>query len=131
MVLIDDSIVRGTTAGPLVNLLREGGASEVHVRVSSPPVRHPCFMGIDMARSEDLIGFLKSPEEIRRHIGADSLAYLSHEGMMTGVTEEVSGQAGHCSGCFTGEYPLHIEIDRTGRNKHAFQSAWAQTEKPE
>ena len=77
---MDDFIVRGTTSGPIVRLLREGGATEVHVRVSSPPVRHPCFMGIDMARGEELIGHSKTVDEIRQHIGADSLAYLSHEG---------------------------------------------------
>lgn len=128
VVLIDDSIVRGNTAGPLVSLLREGGASQVHMRVSSPPVRHPCFMGIDMADSEQLIGFLKSPEEIREHIGADSLAYLSHEGMMEAVFDEAVGENGHCSACFTGEYPIHITNDNGERSKHAFQSAWAGSE---
>ena len=80
MVLVDDSIVRGNTSGPIVRLLRDGGAAEVHVRVSSPPVRHPCFMGVDMATYEELIASHKSVEEIREHIGADSLAYLSHRG---------------------------------------------------
>jgi len=127
VVLIDDSIVRGTTAGPLVNLLREGGASEVHVRVSSPPVRHPCFMGIDMAESTELIGFLKTQGEIREHIGADSLAYLSHEGMMQAVTDEAIGPDGHCSACFTGEYPLRLDEYWGERTKHAFQGAWAQS----
>ncbi len=127
VVLIDDSIVRGTTAGPLVNLLREGGAAEVHVRVSSPPVRHPCFMGIDMADSEELIGFIKSTEEIRKHIGADSLAYLSEEGMMRAVTEEAIGREGHCNACFTGAYPLELNGYWRDRDKLAFQSAWAQS----
>ena len=85
VVLIDDSIVRGTTAGPLIKLLREGGATEVHVRVSSPPVRHPCFMGLDMATHVELIAHRKSVLEICAHIGADSLAYLSHQGMMDAV----------------------------------------------
>lgn len=126
VVLIDDSIVRGTTAGPLVNLLREGGAAEVHVRVSSPPVRHPCFMGIDMADSEQLIGFVKTTEEIRRHIGADSLAYLSEAGMMQAVTDEVVGTNGHCNACFTGEYPIELTGYWEGRDKLAFHGAWAQ-----
>lgn len=127
VVLIDDSIVRGTTAGPLVNLLREGGAAEVHVRVSSPPVRHPCFMGIDMADSEQLIGFVKTVDEIRDHIGADSLAYLSQEGMMRAVEEEAAGGAGHCHACFTGEYPIKLDGYWADRDKLAFQSAWSET----
>lgn len=107
VVLIDDSIVRGNTSGPLVKLMREGGATEVHVRVSSPPVRHPCFMGVDMATYEELIAHRKTVEEIRDHIGADSLAYLSHAGMMRAVRGDRVG--GHCSACFTGEYPLPLE----------------------
>ncbi len=126
VVLIDDSIVRGTTAGPLVTLLREGGAAEVHVRVSSPPVRHPCFMGIDMADSEELIGFVKSTEEIRRHIGADSLAYLSQQGMMDAVTAETTDEGGHCHACFSGEYPLELDSFWRSRDKTAFQGAWSE-----
>lgn len=125
VVLIDDSIVRGTTAGPLVNLLREGGAAEVHVRVSSPPVRHPCFMGIDMAHREELIGFVKTVDQIRDHIGADSLAYLSPEGMMRAVTEEIRAGGGHCSACFTGEYPINLPEYWEQRDKLAFQGSWA------
>jgi amidophosphoribosyltransferase len=126
VVLIDDSIVRGTTAGPLVTLLREGGASEVHVRVSSPPVRHPCFMGIDMADSEDLIGYVKTPEEIRVHIGADSLAYLSQEGMMNAVTQEAGAGSGHCNACFSGDYPIKLDKLWRDRDKLAFQGAWSE-----
>ena len=107
VVLIDDSIVRGNTSGPLVKLVREGGATEVHVRVSSPPVRHPCFMGVDMATYEELIAHAKTVEEIRAHIGADSLAYLSHEAMLQAVHEERA--AGHCSACFSGQYPLRVK----------------------
>ncbi|MCK6626455.1 MAG: amidophosphoribosyltransferase [Anaerolineae bacterium] len=117
VVLIDDSIVRGNTAGPLVRLLREGGATEVHLRVSSPPVRHPCFMGVDMATHEELIAHRKSVEAIREHIGADSLAFLSHEGMMRAVRQaqaeagsvEMDQPCGHCSACFTGQYPVHLD----------------------
>lgn len=126
VVLIDDSIVRGNTAGPLVRLLREGGAKEVHVRVSSPPVRHPCFMGVDMATHEELIAYQKSVEEIREHIGADSLAYLSHEGMMRAVTAEIGRDAGHCSACFTGRYPIRLETWWTHRHlqKLSFEGIW-------
>jgi amidophosphoribosyltransferase len=85
VVMIDDSIVRGNTAGPLVQLLRDGGATEVHVRVSSPPVRHPCFMGVDMATYHDLIAHHLSIEDITRRIGADSLSYLSLPGMLAAI----------------------------------------------
>ncbi|MEL6179804.1 MAG: amidophosphoribosyltransferase, partial [Myxococcota bacterium] len=107
-VVIDDSIVRGNTVGPLVGLLRRGGAAEVHVRVSSPPVRHPCFMGIDMATYDQLIAHRMSVEETCAHIGADSLAYLSHEGMMASVRAGLGSDAskGHCSACFSGDYPI-------------------------
>lgn len=113
VVMVDDSIVRGNTAGKIVQLLREAGALEVHVRVSSPPVRHPCFMGVDMATYDELIAHRLDEAGIARHVGADSLAFLSHEGMMRAVTEgAVSGPRGHCSACFTGRYP--IEVPRGG-----------------
>ena len=124
VVLVDDSIVRGTTSGPIVRLLREGGATEVHVRVSSPPVRHPCFMGIDMARGEELIGHSKSVDEIRQHIGADSLAYLPHDGMIEAVTQALAGPHGHCSACFTGSYPIKLEAWWTSKEKLAFEGIW-------
>ncbi len=101
VVLVDDSIVRGSTSGPLVRLLRESGAAEVHVRVASPPILYSCFMGVDMARDQDLIAATKSIEEIRQYIGADSLAYLSLEGMMRAI----GAKDGYCNACFTGVYP--------------------------
>lgn len=101
VVLVDDSIVRGSTSGPLVRLLRESGAREVHVRVASPPILYSCFMGVDMARDQDLIAATKSVEEIRQHIGADSLAYLSLDGMM----QAIGAGDGYCNACFTGAYP--------------------------
>jgi amidophosphoribosyltransferase len=126
VVLLDDSIVRGNTAGPLVRLLREGGAAEVHVRVSSPPVRHPCFMGVDMATHEELIAHHKSVEEIRAHIGADSLAFLSHEGMMRAVRAETRKNCGHCSACFTGTYPVNVDEWWMHREheKMVFEGIW-------
>lgn len=108
IVLVDDSIVRGHTSGPLVQLLRDGGASEVHVRVASPPVRHPCFMGVDMASRGELIANQLDSEGIRRRIGADSLAYLSLAGMLDAVEGAPRGQGGHCAACFSGEYPVAI-----------------------
>ena len=108
LVMVDDSIVRGNTAGPLVQLLREGGATEVHVRISSPPVRHPCFMGIDMPTPEELIGAHMDVEAIRRLLGADSLAYLSLDGMLAAIEQGIpaSQPCGHCHACFSGDYPV-------------------------
>ena len=123
--MVDDSIVRGNTAGPLVQLLRQGGAAQVHVRVSSPPVQHPCFMGIDMASREQLIGASKTIAEIREIIGADSLAYLSHDGMMKVVQAEQAPPLGYCSACFTGQYPVRLEEwwTHSSREKLAFEGA--------
>ena len=120
MVLVDDSIVRGTTMGPLVALLREGGAAEVHVRISSPPVRHPCFMGIDMPDPERLIAHQMDPEGIRRHVGADSLAYLSRAGLLQAVRAGLGPDAGHCSACFDGRYPVPTP-DVNAREKAGFE----------
>jgi amidophosphoribosyltransferase len=111
IVVVDDSIVRGNTSGPIVELLRKHGAKEVHMRICSPPIRHSCFFGVDMARRDELIGAKKSIEEIRRHIGADSLGYLSLEGMVraTGGTQDE-----YCAACFTGDYlvPVQLELDK-------------------
>jgi amidophosphoribosyltransferase len=104
VVVIDDSIVRGTTTGPLIHLLREAGAREVHMRITSPPIQHPCFMGVDMGSYEELIAHRLSEEEICAQVGADSLAYLSLEGMMSAI----GGPSGYCNACFTGRYPFHI-----------------------
>ncbi|MFT7579741.1 MAG: amidophosphoribosyltransferase [Myxococcota bacterium] len=108
IVMVDDSIVRGNTSRQIVQLLRDAGAAEVHVRVSSPPVRHPCFMGVDMATYEELIGHRLTVPEIAAHIGADSLAYLSQDGMMRAVRQGAAEGCGHCSACFTGKYPLKV-----------------------
>ncbi len=108
VVLVDDSIVRGTTAGPLVQMLRDAGAREIHLRVSSPPIRHPCFMGIDMATYEELIAARLSVEEIRRHVGADSLGYLSLDGLHAAVERALGRKVGHCDACFSGRYPLDL-----------------------
>lgn len=107
VVLIDDSIVRGNTSGPIVRLLREAGAVEVHVRVSSPPIKHPCFLGVDMATYPELIAHRLSTEEICAHLGADSLAYLSLEGLIRSTRHD---PATFCTGCFSGKYPVSIEL---------------------
>lgn len=127
VVLVDDSIVRGNTIGPIINLLREAGAVEVHIRVSSPPVRHPCFMGIDMATYEQLIGHRMNVEGIRRKIGADSLHYLSLEGMEKSVRKNAqNGNTGHCTACFSGEYPLKVPdwLFADDRTKYEFEKMW-------
>jgi amidophosphoribosyltransferase len=126
VVLIDDSIVRGNTAKPLVQLLRDGGASEVHVRVSSPPVRHPCFMGVDMATYKELIANRLDVEGIRAQIGADSLDYLSLPGLERAVEDGLGAQAGHCTACFSGKYPIKIPSWLTSehREKLVFEEVW-------
>ena len=96
--MIDDSIVRGTTSDRIVRMLREAGAKEVHMRVSSPPFLWPCYFGTDVPAREQLIAYNRSIEEIRAVIGADSLAYLR-----TGRLEEMAGGLGICKGCFTGK----------------------------
>jgi amidophosphoribosyltransferase len=107
--MVDDSIVRGNTAGPLVQLLRDGGATEVHVRVSSPPIKHPCFMGVDMATHEELIAYNFEVDQICKKIGADSLAYISLDGMMHAVGAiDKEGDHGYCNACFTGDYPIPL-----------------------
>lgn len=106
VVLVDDSIVRGNTMGPLVRLLRQAGARQVHVRISSPPVRHPCYMGIDLASHAELLADRLSVEALCAHIGADSLGYLSVEGMGRAMNQ--GERRRHCAACFTGDYPVDV-----------------------
>jgi amidophosphoribosyltransferase len=117
IVLVDDSIVRGTTSGPIIALLRQAGAREIHMRVASPPIRHPCFMGVDMASEGDLIAAGRSVDEIAAYIGVDSLRYLSLEGLNSVVPN--AGQ-NHCQACFSGEYPIPVELTA---DKAAFEHA--------
>ncbi|MCX6675448.1 MAG: amidophosphoribosyltransferase, partial [Methanothrix sp.] len=107
VVVVDDSIVRGTTMKKLVRLIREGGAKEVHVRISSPPVKCPCFYGIDISSKGELIGASKTVEEIREFIEADSLRYLSVDGMLATVVNPTD----FCTACFTGKYPTSKPSD--------------------
>src|SRR5690606_23091669 len=100
VVLVDDSIVRGTTSGRMVRLLYEAGATEVHFRVSSPPIRYPCYYGIDTAARQELAAATLSVEEIRQRIGATSLAYISEEGLRRAL-----GLPSVCLACFDGRYP--------------------------
>ena len=101
VVLIDDSIVRGTTSARIVNLLRDAGAKEIHMRVSAPPFLNPCYFGTDIDSRDKLIACQHTVEEIREIIGADSLGYLS----VNGVSMLADNTQGFCTACFTGEYP--------------------------
>lgn len=107
VVMVDDSIVRGNTSGPLVDLLRKAGAAEVHVRVACPPIKFPCFMGVDMATQEELIAAHHTVAEVGEHIGADSLAFLSIRGMMNAL----EAKGGYCNACFTGTYPFNTPVN--------------------
>ena len=102
VVVVDDSIVRGTTTPRIVKLLREAGAREVHLRITSPPIKHPCYLGVDMATYDELIAANYTVDEIREKTGADTLGYLSLEGLV-----QASGRKGDemCLGCLTGDYP--------------------------
>jgi amidophosphoribosyltransferase len=118
VVVVDDSIVRGTTSRKLVQMLRQAGAREVHMRISSPPTTNPCFYGIDTPTRDELIASAHSIKEIREFLGADSLAYLSEEGMyaFTG-----NGGEGFCDACFTGRYPIPPD-DAPVRQLHLFEA---------
>jgi amidophosphoribosyltransferase len=112
VTLIDDSVVRGTTSTQLVSLLREAGAEAVHLRIGSPPIAAPCYMGIDMATREELIAAGQDTEAVREAVGADSLAYLS----LDGVSEAIGiDRADLCTACVTGEYPYDIDGEATDR----------------
>jgi len=109
VVLVDDSIVRANTTGPLIKLLRQAGARAVHVAITCPPITHPCFMGVDMGSAEDLVASNHSIEQIKEKIGADSLHFLSLDGMM----EALGRKDGFCNACFTGNYPFNVNIKDT------------------
>jgi amidophosphoribosyltransferase len=104
VVMIDDSIVRGTTMGPLVQLLRDAGAASVHVRITCPPIVHPCHMGVDMGTYDELISAQLDVDKLQALIKADSLAFLSLDGMMRAIGRT----EGYCNACFTGDYPIEL-----------------------
>jgi amidophosphoribosyltransferase len=103
VVVVDDSIVRGNTTRQIVRILRDAGAVEVHLRISAPPIRHPCHYGIDMSTRQEMIAHGRSVEEVARELGADSLAYLSLKGVYDAIGAD---RTTHCDACFSGEYPL-------------------------
>jgi amidophosphoribosyltransferase len=119
VVVVDDSIVRGTTSPKLVHMIRQAGAHEVHMRISSPPITHPCFYGIDTPTREELIASTHSVEAIRTYLGADSLGYLSERGMYAFVGGEA---AGFCDACFTGRYPVPPGEVGPVRQLHLFEA---------
>jgi amidophosphoribosyltransferase len=110
VVVVDDSIVRGTTMRQLAAMLREAGATEVHIRVSSPPIVSPCFYGIDFGDDRQLVAAGQTIEETRRQIGATTLAHLSLEGVQRATTRP---GAEFCRACFTREYPTRVPAGRT------------------
>jgi amidophosphoribosyltransferase len=115
LVVVDDSIVRGNTTRQIVEMLRNAGALEVHMRISAPPIKHPCNYGIDMSTREEMIAHGRTVEEVAAELGVDSLAYIS----LDGVYEAIRGdRAKHCDACFSGEYPLG---DSDGQDKFAFE----------
>jgi amidophosphoribosyltransferase len=112
-VVVDDSLVRGTTSRKIVKMLRNAGAREVHLRISAPPTTHPCFYGIDTPHRSELVAASHTIEEIGRYVTCDSIAYLSHEGLMAAVDAEAgagkgTAGGGFCSACFTGKYPVAL-----------------------
>jgi amidophosphoribosyltransferase len=116
IVVVDDSIVRGNTTRQIVGMLRDAGAREVHMRISAPPIKHPCHYGVDMSTREEMIAHGRTVDEVSAELGCDSLAYLS----LAGVYEAVGGSRDtHCDACFTGEYPLAGSDDANG--KFAFE----------
>ncbi len=112
VVLLDDSIVRGTTSRKIVKMVRAAGAKEVHVRISCPPTISPCFYGVDTPRRAELIAATHTQEEIRRYLAADSLGYLSLDGLLTAVGER---RQHYCTSCYTGKYPVAFP-----RDEHAY-----------
>lgn len=108
VVLFDDSIVRGTTSRKLVKMVRSAGAREVHMRIGCPPTISPCYYGIDTPQRSELIAANNSLEEIRGYLGADSLAYLSLDGLLGSVKDK---RESYCRSCFTGEYPVEFPKD--------------------
>jgi amidophosphoribosyltransferase len=115
IIVVDDSIVRGNTSKALIQLIRDAGATAVHMRITCPPIQHPCFMGVDMGGKEELISHHMSPAEICQFIGADSLHFLSLDGMM----QAIGSESHYCNACFTGQYPFNLTLF----DKHQFEAS--------
>jgi len=119
VIVVDDSIVRGTTSRKIIRMLRDAGAKEVHMRISSPATISPCYYGIDTPTRSELIASTNSVEEIRRYIEADTLAYLSNEGMYAYFGGR---RDGFCDACFTAKYPVHFEDEGHTKQLHLFEA---------
>jgi amidophosphoribosyltransferase len=126
VILVDDSIVRGTTSRKIVRMVRAAGAKDVHVRISCPPTISPCFYGVDTPRKSELIAATHTIDEIRDFLEADSIAYLSLEGLMSTVQSE---RGNYCSSCYTGSYPVPVPLDEARYLQLALKLD--KTEKPE
>jgi amidophosphoribosyltransferase len=112
LVVVDDSIVRGNTTRQIVQMLRDAGAAEIHMRISAPPIRHPCHYGIDMSTTQEMVAHDRSVDEVAAELGCDSLGYLSLEGVYEAIR---STRATHCDACFSGEYPLERTDSANGK----------------
>jgi len=110
VVLVDDSIVRGTTSRKIVEMVRAAGAKEIHMRISSPPTKHSCFYGVDTPNADELMANKMDLESMRKAIGADSLAFVSFDGMYRAVGKP---RQQHCDACFSGDYPVAVEKQRS------------------
>jgi amidophosphoribosyltransferase len=115
LVVVDDSIVRGNTTRQIVQMLRDAGAREVHMRISAPPIKHPCHYGIDMSTREEMIAHGRTVDEVAAELGCDTLSYISLEGVYAAIGGD---RAEHCDACFSGEYPLALA---EGDGKYAFE----------
>ena len=108
VVVVDDSLVRGTTSKHRVKTIRDAGAKEIHLRICAPPIKFPCHFGVDFPTRKELIAANNSVDEIKDHIEADSLGYLSHAGLLKSVKAEASNV---CMGCFTGNHPIPVQLE--------------------
>jgi amidophosphoribosyltransferase len=122
VIVIDDSIVRGTTSRKIVRMIRSAGAAEVHMRISAPPTISPCYFGVDTPTHGELIANNLNIEAIREYITADSLAYLSHEGLYAFVREDIPASEGFCDACFTRRYPVEVNHDQEARQMRLFHA---------
>ena len=120
IVLVEDSLVRGTTLRKVIPMLRQAGAREVHMRIAAPPTTNSCFYGIDTPTREELLASHQTVEEIRRYITADSLGYLSWDGLYSFVGAD---REGYCDACFTGNYPVDIPESKGAAQLHLFDAA--------
>jgi amidophosphoribosyltransferase len=124
VVVVDDSLVRGTTSRKIVKMLRNAGAREVHLRISSPPTQWPCYYGIDTPTRRELIASSHTTEEIARYVTADTLGYLSLEGMLESVAGPGGDAKAFCHACFSGDYPIAFDgMNRPERTTYSIKTA--------